>query len=174
MYINNFPRSKVNIKLELSINDTRWHDETIIQDIVSHCSYIIEYTIQYIFSNPSSHPSIRISLLLTNNYTLKYLNNKFRQINKATNILSFPFYNWAPKESKKCMYSRERIFFGDIAISFNKISRESIKFNHYFQDYFDYILTHGILHLIGYQHNTSDETNTMDGLKQSILRRIHQ
>ena len=174
MYINNCSHSKVNIKLELSINDIRWKNDEFIKDIVSHCSYIIEYIIQYIFNHLSNYPTIKISLLLTDNYTLKYLNNKFRQINKATNILSFPFFNWTPKQSKEYLYTKERVFFGDIAISFNKIFEESNKFNHYFKDYFDYILTHGILHLIGYKHNTTNETNTMDHLKQSILYKIYQ
>ena len=172
MHVRNFHNSKIILKLELSITDTRWRNERKIQNVISYLTYIIQHILENIFTDVANEPEARISILLANNRTLKKLNNKFFQINQSTDILSFPFNNYTPGQSKKHMRYKKRIFFGDIAISLDKVSQESTKFDHCFGNYFCYILIHGVLHLVGYRHETFYETNVMNKLKNMLLLEI--
>ena len=76
------------------------------------------------------------SILLTNNRKMKNLNFKFRKKNKPTDVLSFQ--------------SNDRVYIGDIAISYEIINKRS-KLSNFFLE-FDKIWIHGYFHLIGYDH----------------------
>ena len=65
---------------------------------------------------------VYISILLTNNKKIKLLNKKFRKQNKATDILSFPFFN--EKKLKK-NFKNKKLYLGDIAISYEEFSNSN-------------------------------------------------
>lgn len=89
------------------------------------------------------------SILLTNNKNLKKLNKIYRNKNKETDVLSFPFSNHIinPK------------YIGDIAISFEIINQRSKKSNFFYE--FDRIWVHGYLHLLGYDHKKNSDYKKM-------------
>src|SRR3990170_6570770 len=87
-----------------------------------------------------------VNVLLVNNEYIKELNTKFRKINRATDILAFPADD--EKDSKK---SNEKEL-GDIAISVEMAELQSKVFKHSVEKELTVLLTHGILHLLGYDH----------------------
>ena len=82
------------------------------------------------------------TILLTNNIKIKALNKKFRNKNKPTDVLSFPFKN-------KINYKKNE-YLGDIAISYEIINKRS-KNSNFFEE-FDKTWVHGYLHLLGHNH----------------------
>ena len=106
---------------------------------------------------PQKKENQEFSILLTNNKKMKELNYRFRKKNKATDILSFPFF-------KKKNYSG---YIGDLAISYEIINRRSKKTNFNFE--FDKIWIHGYLHLIGYDHKKNSEFKKMISVEKKIL-----
>ena len=90
------------------------------------------------FKNKSYYHTV----FLTNNKKMKVLNKKFRNKNKPTDVLSFPYDN--KKNYKKNMY------LGDIAISYDIINKRSKTSNFFLE--FDKMWVHGYLHLLGYDH----------------------
>ena len=102
------------------------------------------------------------TILLTNNIKMKYLNNKFRKKNKATDVLSFPFNNKFTKKS----------YLGDIAISFEIISKRSKKTNFFIE--FDKMWIHGYLHLLGYSHVREKKFKEMDKKENLILKYFYR
>ena len=82
------------------------------------------------------------TILLTNNTKIKALNKKFRNKNKPTDVLSFPFKN-------KINFKKNE-YLGDIAISYEIINKRS-KNSNFFKE-FDKIWIHGYLHLLGHKH----------------------
>ena len=89
---------------------------------------------------------ISLTVLLSDNKSIKKLNNKFRNKNKSTDVLSFPFLS-----NKDFRLSKEKnIYIGDIATSFEIIKGRSKKSS--FDIEFDKVWIHGLLHLIGYDH----------------------
>ena len=87
---------------------------------------------------------ISISLLLSNNKSIKKLNRNFRNKNKSTDILSFPFNN-------KLKISKET-YLGDIIISYNFIDQPKSQDNESFKKKLIKTFIHGFLHLLSFNH----------------------
>ena len=102
------------------------------------------------------------SIFLTNNKEMKKLNHKFRKKNKTTDVLSFPLK----------IKNKEKLYVGDIAISFEIIKERSKKTNFFLE--FDKMWIHGYLHLIGYDHKKYVDFKKMLKKEKSILKYFHQ
>ena len=98
------------------------------------------------------------SILLTNSLKMKRLNYKFRNINKPTDVLSFP--------------TKENFYIGDVAISFEIINKRSQSNN--FEKEFDKIWIHGYLHLIGYDHKKLKECKKMRKKENLIFNYLNK
>lgn len=112
-----------------------------------------------------------IDIFLTDNENIKILNNKFRNINSPTDVLSFPMYyfkNFIPLE-KMHKNTNNKIFLGDIIISIEKIFLQAVEFNNTFEDEFIYLFIHSMLHLVGYDHYNIDDKNIMRKKEKEIL-----
>ena len=111
-----------------------------------------------------------ISILLTGSKNMKNLNKKFRKINKDTDVLSFP------AEEKgffdKDLKSKKKVYLGDVALSYQYIEAITKKQKKNFDDYFKKMLVHGLLHLIGYEHNSFKNYKKMSLLEKKIIRNI--
>ena len=82
------------------------------------------------------------TIFLTNNKKMMFFNKKFRNKNKSTDVLSFPF--------KKNFNYKKNNYLGDIAISYEIVNKRSKKTNFFIE--FDKMWIHGYLHLLGYDH----------------------
>jgi probable rRNA maturation factor len=119
---------------------------------------------------PSLTMAFEISILLTSTKNMKNLNKKFRKINKDTDILSFP--SEEKNFFKKDLKLKKKVYLGDIALSYQYIEVIIKKQNISFDDYFKKMLIHGVLHLIGYEHNSLKKYKKMNLLEQKIIRSI--
>ena len=95
---------------------------------------------RYQFSNKK----VSLSLLLSNNKNIKKLNKNFRNKNKSTDILSFPF-------NKKIKFSK-KMYSGDIIISYNYLNKPKSQDLKLFKQKTIKIFIHGFLHLLGFDH----------------------
>jgi len=86
--------------------------------------------------------------LLSGEKEIKNLNKKFRNKNKATDVLSFPFYT--KKELHKRLISEKEIYLGDIIINLNEIKDKKKLKN--FKAEFNNLWIHGLVHLFGHDH----------------------
>jgi probable rRNA maturation factor len=111
-----------------------------------------------------------ISILLTGTKNMKNLNKKFRKINKDTDVLSFPAED--KNFFKKDLKLKKKVYLGDIALSYQYIEAIIKKENINFDDYFKKMLIHGVLHLIGYEHDSFKKYKKMNLLEQKIIRSI--
>ena len=107
-----------------------------------------------------------LTILLTDNSKMKYLNKKFRNKNKITDILSFP--NLEPADLKKKINTE--IYLGDIALSYEIINRRSKDSS--FNLEFDKMWIHGYLHLLGYDHKKFKDYKVMKKTEDKILKVI--
>ena len=104
------------------------------------------------------------TIFLTNNKKMRELNKKFRNKNKTTDVLSFPFHN-------KINY-KKNIYLGDIAISYEIINKRS-KNSSFFQE-FDKMWIHGYLHLLGHNHKKKKDFIKMKKLENLILNYFYK
>ena len=108
--------------------------------------------------SPFKNKNQEFSVLLTNNYKMKKLNNKFRKKNKNTDVLSFPLKN--------------NSYIGDIAISFEIINKKSSLSNFSYE--FDKTWVHGYLHLVGYDHKKNKDYKKMYNKEKLILQSLNK
>ena len=104
------------------------------------------------------------TILLTGNYKMKYLNHKFRNKNKTTDVLSFPNLDTVDLKKK----TDTKIYLGDIALSYEIINRRSKDTNFYLE--FDKMWVHGYLHLLGYDHKKVRDYEVMKTIEDKILK----
>ena len=107
--------------------------------------------------------SKNLTIFLTNSRKMKQLNKKFRNKNKPTDVLSFPFND---KNKKK-----KNIYLGDIAISYEIINRRSKKSNFFYE--FDKMWIHGYLHLLGHMHKKKKDFLKMKKIEDLILSNFY-
>ena len=110
--------------------------------------------------------NITFTILLTNSIYMKKLNKKFRNRNKPTNVLSFPYFSSNSLKSIK----QKNFYIGDIAASYEIINLHSKKNN--FTHEFDKVWVHGLLHLIGYDHIKNRDYYKMNKIEKRILNSI--
>ena len=105
-----------------------------------------------------------LTILLTGNSKMKYLNKKFRNKNKTTDVLSFP--NLGIVDLKK--RTNTKTYLGDIALSYEIINRRSKTSN--FDLEFDKAWIHGYLHLLGYDHKKIKDYKVMKKIEEKIIK----
>jgi len=154
------------VKVNLVIEHKNWKSR--YPKINSFLKKIIEKILSSIFSSQAI--IFEISILLTDAKNMKYLNKKFRKINKDTDVLSFP----AEEKNffKKGLKLKKKVYLGDIALSYQYIELITKKQKTSFDDYFKKMLVHGVLHLIGYEHDSFKKYKKMNLLEQKIIRNI--
>jgi len=105
-----------------------------------------------------------VSILLTNDSAIRVLNRDWRGIDKATNVLSFPASGQAAGKVR---------LLGDIVIAYETLERECDDENRIFLHHLAHLTVHGFLHLIGYDHQTDNQAEEMEGLESRIMTRLN-
>ena len=109
---------------------------------------------------------VYLTLLLSNNKSIKRLNKKFRNKNKHTDILSFPF--------EKKIKNLKEIYLGDIIISYNYINKPKNLSNYMFKMKTIKIFIHGFLHLLGYDHMKNIDFKKMINEETKLFKSIEK
>tara|TARA_B100000242_G_C42750678_1_gene349989 strand:- start:5 stop:466 length:462 start_codon:yes stop_codon:yes gene_type:complete len=107
---------------------------------------------------------IYCTLLLSGDLEIKKLNKKFRNKNKSTDVLSFPFYN--KKDFQKKLKIDKEIYLGDIIVNINKIKDKNLK-NSRLE--FNRLWIHGLVHLLGYDHKKKKDFYKMLEIEKKFL-----
>jgi probable rRNA maturation factor len=106
-----------------------------------------------------------VSIVLTDDQSIRALNRQWRGIDKPTNVLSFPAAMTQTSVSTK--------FFGDIVMAYETLKRESDEENRDFLHHLAHLTVHGFLHLRGYGHDVDAEAAQMEGLESRIMLSIN-
>jgi len=107
-----------------------------------------------------------VTLLLSNNARIRELNRRFRNKNKHTDILSFPF--------EKIKKNFKQIYLGDIVISFNYMNRPKNINAKEFKKKTVKIFIHGFLHLLGYDHINEKDYRRMSNMERKVFTSIEK
>lgn len=114
--------------------------------------------------------NFELSVLIVSSSKIKSLNKKYRMINKPTNVLAFPQID---KNNFDNINNLKTSLIGDIVISPEIIKKESKDYFLGYNDHFSHILVHGLLHLFGYDHKNTSDTEIMQKKEISILEKIN-
>ena len=106
------------------------------------------------------------TILLTSSLNMKKLNKKFRNRNKSTDVLSFPYFS---SNNLKLM-KEKNIYIGDIATCYEIVDIRSDENNFLLE--FDKVWSHGLLHLVGHNHVKDKDYFKMHRIEKRILNSI--
>jgi len=110
-------------------------------------------------------PAGEVSVVLTDDRTIRGLNREWRGRDTATNVLSFPAAGAGAAPSAPAPL-------GDIVIAYETLLRESTSEQKSFLAHLAHLSVHGFLHLLGYDHTSDREAETMENLERAILRQL--
>lgn len=121
--------------------------ETAIREALSH-------------AKPKVTGAAEVTVVLTDDAEQQTLNRDWRKIDKSTNVLSFPQIEpFGPVAG----------LVGDITLARETVEREAAEQDLTLEAHFTHLVVHGFLHLLGYDHLTEEEANTMESLEIRIL-----
>lgn len=122
-----------------------------------------------------------INLLLTMNEEIHVMNQEFREIDRATDVLSFPMVDYETPGDFSFLEEADEYFnpesgeliLGDIVISKEKVLSQAEEYGHSPKREFAFLIAHSVLHLSGYDHMEEDERVEMETLQREILERLN-
>ena len=114
-----------------------------------------------------------ISITLTVPEEIQKINKQYRNIDKPTDVLSFPMFQ--KEELEKLMQSDYPVedVLGDIIISIPKVEEQAAEYGHSFERELAYMTVHGFYHLMGYDHISDNEKKEMRKKDNEILNKLH-
>ena len=116
---------------------------------------------------------LMITITFTTPEEIKKINKKYRNIDKATDVLSFPMFEKSEldKKIKDKDFLYEDIL-GDIIISVEKVKEQAEEYGHSFERELSYMLVHGFYHLMGYDHIEEEDKKVMRPKEEKILNEL--
>lgn len=121
-----------------------------------------------------------VNLLLTMNHEIQEMNQNFRQIDRATDVLSFPMVDYETPgnfdflEGTDVYFHPEsgELILGDIVISKEKVLAQAEEYGHSVEREYAFLIAHSMLHLFGYDHMEEEERIEMEQMQEEILERL--
>ncbi|MBQ7901284.1 MAG: rRNA maturation RNase YbeY [Clostridia bacterium] len=116
-----------------------------------------------------------VSVTVTDNERIHELNREFRNIDRATDVLSFPVLEFDENGNmieNSGDYYEGRLILGDIVLSAERALEQSRDFGHSFEREVGFLVCHSMLHLLGYDHETEDERAVMRRKEEYTLEKM--
>lgn len=110
-----------------------------------------------------------VSVTLVDNLRIRELNKEFREIDRETDVLSFPM---GDDEGFEVDPGNGAILLGDIVISVEKAKAQSEEYGHSFKREMAFLLTHSLFHLLGYDHMNPEEEKEMFAKQEKVLQKL--
>lgn len=115
--------------------------------------------------------NLYISVTLTTPEEIRKINNKFRNIDKETDVLSFPMFEKNEiDELVQAQNNKIPETIGDVVISIDRVTEQAKEYGHSFERELAYMVVHGFYHLMGYDHMQEDEKQVMREKEENILK----
>lgn len=119
--------------------------------------------------------AFHVNVLLTDEQGIKDLNRSFRSVDRVTDVLSFPATSFAGHIRTSENAERDEnglLELGDIAICVGRAAAQAAELGHSTAREIMFLTLHGVLHLMGYDHETAPDEEVMTGLQRTIIAEI--
>lgn len=113
---------------------------------------------------------VYISVTLTNPENIRKLNKEYRNIDKETDVLSFPMFEKSEISSLKNLEYEETL--GDIVISIERVKEQAVEYGHSFERELSYMVVHGFYHLMGEDHIEEQDKIIMREKEENVLNEL--
>lgn len=143
----------------------------LAQNVVEHCLDYIKFPYE-----------AEVNLTLTDNAGIHEINRNFREIDRPTDVLSFPMLSYEipgdfafleDENSDDFNPDTGEALLGDIVISVEKVLEQAENYGHSIEREYAFLITHSMLHLFGFDHMTEEEAKVMEAKQASILEEMN-
>lgn len=158
-------QSQIKDKAEIEFLDIQENEEykNLVNLVLNKC-----------FEKEIKNPNLYISITLTNSENIRKYNKTYRNIDKKTDVLSFPMFE---KEELEQIIKNEKSqikdVLGDIVISIEQVEEQAKEYEHSFKREFAYMLVHGFYHLMGYDHISDADKQQMRKKEEEMLNLLN-
>lgn len=161
------------IELNISIEEPRW--KKAIPDVFEVVRKVKNATFEYVADNEdidilSSAKPLLINLCLSDDKHVHQLNRDFRNKDKPTNVLTFANMDFADFDANSGVF--DEIDLGNIIIAYETMLKEAETENITLYAHFCHLLTHGFLHILGFDHIEDEEAKYMESFEKNILQNL--
>ena len=150
--------SSVPVEIDLSVEAGDWPDEAAL-------TRLVDRAVSAAFAETSAAGPSELSIVFSDDAHIRTLNAGWRGKDKATNVLSFPAFP-LPKGGKLPP------MLGDIVLAAETVAREAALEEKPFENHITHLVIHGLLHLLGYDHETDAEAEEMEAIERAALARL--
>lgn len=164
----------------INLNKNKINDE-----LIGKVKKLFNYTIEFLGIDCDD---LELNIAFVSRSKIKSINSKFRNVNKVTDIISFPFLlkpnvegmqlienNF--KKDKYLMFvnpETNNVVLGDLYICFSKMKEQAKEFRTGIEREFLYLCLHGLLHLLGYDHMVESDKKIMREKEELILKNVFE
>lgn len=114
-----------------------------------------------------------MSIILTTPAEIRKLNKEYRDIDRETDVLSFPMYEKEELETVKKQKQEWKDTLGDIVISIERVEEQAKEYRHSFEREFAYMLVHGFYHIMGEDHIEEEDKKIMRAKEENVLSKLN-
>jgi len=114
--------------------------------------------------------NLYVNIVLTNPENIRKINKEHRNIDKETDVLSFPMFEKEELEQRKEL---NQDVLGDIVISIEKVKEQAEEYEHTFERELAYMAVHGFYHLMGYDHMNENDKSKMRQKEENVLNKLN-
>lgn len=119
---------------------------------------LLEYALKY-----KKLENVEFNIIFVDNETIRNINKEYRKIDRETDVISF-----ALEDNEDIKFEFGRLL-GDIYVSIPKMKQQAKEYGHSEQRELSFLIIHGLLHLLGYDHMTKEEEEIMFKEQELIL-----
>lgn len=113
--------------------------------------------------------NLYISIILTDPKNIQEINKEHRNIDKPTDVLSFPMFE--RNELENVHFENTEVL-GDVIISVEKVKEQALEYGHGFERELAYMVVHGFYHLMGYDHMIEEDKVVMRAKEENVLNKL--
>ncbi|MEO0881257.1 MAG: rRNA maturation RNase YbeY [Pseudomonadota bacterium] len=143
----------MNVSIDLRVENKGWDR---IPDLETLCQNAVAQAVKY----AGVLGAVEVDILLSDNEELAELNHNWRDKAGPTDVLSFP------------ADAREKPFIGDIAVAFGVAHLDADTSGTPFRAHLTHLIVHGVLHLLGYDHQNDEDAHDMETLERDVMEAL--
>ena len=148
------------LDIDVMVEAGGWADEAALRALVERA-----VPAAFAEADVEGGEGVELSLVFTDDEAIQKLNAEWRDKDKPTNVLSFPAFPVEPGDPLPPML-------GDIVLAYETVVREAELEQKPLENHITHLIIHGLLHLLGYDHETDDEAEEMEALERRALARL--
>lgn len=154
------------MKLDIYMENTQ--EACAVDDTLQN---LIERVIGKALEYEKFEKNAEVSVLLVDDMQIREINGEFRQLDKPTDVLSFPMLDFSGGRAIDSVGDSYlgTVVLGDIVVSLERAKAQAVEYGHSFEREVGFLVCHSVLHLLGYDHETEEERAVMRQKEEAVL-----